>query len=83
MRPRSWTWKHRRRRAIAEWTYARLDDDGDGMYSGIRYMSRHGDYECCAVFAGTPVAEASPPRAIEANDADLLKVAREFGLTIN
>lgn len=53
------------------------------MYSGIRYMSRHGDYECCAVFAGTPVAEASPPRAIEANDADLLKVAREFGLTIN
>ncbi len=70
-------------RAIAEWAYAQLDEDGDGVYSGMRYMSRHGDYECWAVFNGTPVVESGPPTAIEMTDPVLLRVARDFGLSIN
>ena len=70
-------------RAIADWAYAQVGDDGDGMYSGIRYMSRLGDYACWAVFDGTPVAEAGPAAAIEASDSALERVARDFGLTIH
>ena len=70
-------------RAIAEWAYTQVDDDGDGVYSGIRYMSRHGDYECWAVFEGTGVDEAGPPAAIERSDPVLARVAGDFGLTIN
>jgi hypothetical protein len=70
-------------RAIAEWAYAELDEDGVGVYSGIRYMSRLGDHECWAVFDGAPVAEAVPPASIELSDPDLARVAGEFHLTIN
>lgn len=70
-------------RAIAKWAYTQVDEDGDGIYSGIRYMSRHGDYECWAVFEGTTVGEAGPPTAIERGDTILSRVARDFGLTIN
>lgn len=69
-------------RAIAEWVYTQVDEDDDGAYSGVRYMSRHGDFECWAVFDGTPIDDVRPPQAIEANDPVLQEVARLFGLTI-
>ena len=70
-------------RTIAEWAYGQLDQDGMGMYSGIRYMSRLGDYECWAVFDGAPIAEAGPPASIELSDPELNRVAHDFHLTLN
>ena len=45
-------------RAIASWAYAARDVDGP-LYSGIRYLSRHGEHECWAVFDGTPLTETA------------------------
>lgn len=70
-------------RAIASWAYTRVDERGDFLYAGIRYMSRLGDYECWAVFEGAPVHPAGPPQEIAKTDPTLLRVAADFGLTMN
>src|SRR5699024_10534404 len=70
-------------RTIAQWAYAQVDEDGNGRFAGIRYMSRLGDFECWAIFDGTPVQEAAPPRTIERDDPVLRKVANAFELTIH
>jgi hypothetical protein len=69
-------------REIALWAYAATDEDGIFTYSGIRYASRLGDYECWAIFLGTEV-DAEEARAIEKTDASLERVGRAFGLTIH
>lgn len=70
-------------RAIAYWAYTQVDDDGDGLYAGIRYMSRLGDYECWAVFDGADVEDSAPPRAVESTDPVLQRVAKAFDLTLH
>ncbi len=70
-------------RAIASWAFTRLDESGEFRYAGIRYVSRLGQYECWAIFEGTPFFQAEPPREIALTDGVLQKVAREFGLTLH
>lgn len=69
-------------RDIARWFYEATDEGGVPLYSGIRYVSRHGDYECWAVFEGTPVEELER-QSIEPQDLDMAHVARIFGLTVH
>jgi hypothetical protein len=69
-------------RALAEWSYTRTDEQGRPLYSGIRYMSKHGNYECWAIFAGTKV-ELCAAESIEKCDIDLRAVANTFNLTIH
>lgn len=70
-------------RAIASWAHTRVDGNGLPLYSGIRYMSRTGGFECWAIFNGTEVVEAAPPGEIELNDTALRRVAVEYGLTLH
>lgn len=69
-------------RAIAEWLYSCVDDDGNYLYSGIRYGSRLGEYECWAIFDGAIIEQVSVA-AIDRSDARLLRVARDFDLSIH
>lgn len=69
-------------RAIAEWSYAAVDDEGKPLYSGIRYGSRLGSHECWAIFEGTQIVDASA-YTISKSDDRLLEVARDFGLSVH
>lgn len=69
-------------RAISQWAYAAVDADGDLRFSGIRYTSKLGDWECWAIFDGSDVREVSA-RAIEKTNPDLIEIANSFGLTIH
>jgi hypothetical protein len=55
-------------------------------YAGIRYISRLGsNWECWALFEGRfqhEIGYPSLPMSISSDDADLLAVARSFGLSI-
>lgn len=66
-------------RTIARWAYATTDDDGEFQYSGLRYISRLGNFECWAIFDGAPVI-LHDQRAIELTDPDLNWAANEFEL---
>jgi hypothetical protein len=69
-------------RLVASWAYFALDPDtGNPRYSGIRYVSKLGDFECWAVLRGTTIV---PRRAhdIDRDDDRLQSVAATFGLTI-
>ena len=68
-------------RAVAAWAYAASDDDDLPRHSGIRYMSRLGEYECWAVFDGNRINEISRS-TIEANNPDLKAAADHFGLRV-
>lgn len=70
-------------RLIAAWAYAEVDEDGDPLYSGIRYLSRTGNFECWAIFDGTQVQEAAPAGEISLDDAELRRVAQDFQLTLH
>lgn len=69
-------------RELARWIYTQIDEEGHPLYSGIRYISKHGDYECWALFDGTEVEEVSS-LSVECRDNDLLHVARMFNLTVH
>lgn len=68
-------------RAIATWIYSQTDEHGQPLYSGIRYESRFGDYECWAIFDGTRV-EAVDESTIERFSPELRQIESAFGLTI-
>lgn len=69
-------------RAIAQWAYTQTDDDGNPLFSGIRYLSKHGAHECWAVFDGTDIEERAA-RSIDVTQPELIEVARTFNLTVN
>lgn len=69
-------------RAVAEWAYVATNDDGQFLYSGLRYESRLGAYECWAVFAGASLVRVRQD-AIAKTDDRLGRVARTFDLTIH
>ncbi len=69
-------------REIARRIYTATDDDGEPLYSGIRYVSRLGDYECWAIFDGTEV-ETYATHSIEHDDPDLQRIAQEYSLTLH
>lgn len=68
-------------RAIASWAYHAVDDDDQPIFSGIRYVSRLGDWECWAIFDGSQIVEVEQA-VIQATDADLKKIAEMFRLRI-
>lgn len=69
-------------RLIAGWAYASADAEGTPHYSGIRYGSRLGDYECWAIFEGSRIAR-STNNVIDKGNEQLLEVARDFSLSIH
>lgn len=44
-------------RLIATWSYLQTMTDGSPRYSGIRFVSKLGHYECWALFEGVPIAD--------------------------
>jgi len=79
------TGPHRRlTQRIARYVYEQVDDEGKPRFAGIRYLSHHGDnQECWAVFdTRTTFRETDVEPNILPDDADLLVVARMFGLTV-
>lgn len=66
-------------RAVASWLYARTNDDGTPQFSGLRYGSRLGAYECWAIFDGTEVEPVAEERI--ADQSDLRQVMDVFGLS--
>lgn len=66
-------------RAIAAWLYAQTDATGAPQFSGIRYISRLGPYECWAIFDGTAVEVAAEERVESHPELD--DVMEAFGLT--
>lgn len=69
-------------REIARRIYTATDDDGEPTYSGIRYVSRLGDYECWAIFDGTEV-KTYETHSIEHDDPHLQRIAQEYSLTLH
>lgn len=69
-------------RAIARWVYTRVDSEGQGVYSGIRYGSRLGSQECWAIFDGT-AARLLSELDITADDAALLEVAAQMDIAVH
>ncbi|WP_104083807.1 RES family NAD+ phosphorylase [Cryobacterium sp. Y11] len=68
-------------RAIASWLYSRTDEHAHPLYAGIRYVSRLGNFECWAIFDGTPVELRSSVPVDPTNPA-LRNVIELFGMTI-
>ena len=68
-------------RAIASWIYSQTDEHGHALYAGIRYVSRLGDFECWAIFDGTPV-ELRSAIEVEPSDPALTYVLELFGISI-
>ncbi|SEO06965.1 RES family NAD+ phosphorylase [Cryobacterium luteum] len=68
-------------RAIASWLYSRTDEHGRPLYAGIRYVSRLGDFECWAIFDGTPV-ELRSSAPLDPTDPALKNVIDLFGIAI-
>ena len=68
-------------RAVASWVYSQVDDHGHARYAGIRYVSRLGDFECWAIFEGTPVSRRGV-EPITARDADVRSVMDLFGIAL-
>lgn len=69
-------------RALARWAYTQVDDDGQGVYGGIRYSSRIGSQECWAIFDGTTVRVLAE-LDITADDHALTEVAGDLDITVN
>ncbi len=70
-------------RAIAALVYAQTDQEGEPLYSGLRYLSRTGDFECWAIFDGTTVLEVAPAGELTLRDEALQRVAGAYGLTLH
>ncbi len=70
-------------RAIAALVYAQTDQEGEPLYSGLRYLSRTGDFECWAIFDGTTVLEVTPAGEVSLHDDELQRVAGAYGLTLH
>lgn len=68
-------------RAVASWAYQAGDEDGEPLYSGLRYVSRLGEYECWAIFDGTNVTAVAID-SIEISDPDMKAVADVFDLRV-
>ena len=69
-------------RGLATWIYEARNSDGEPLYGGIRYESKlSSDYECWAIFDGTPV-ELLEEQRITIDDPDLVIVAARHGIPL-
>lgn len=69
-------------RAISTWAANQTDDDGEYLYSGVRYMSRLGNWECWAIFEGTDI-ELLNTEAIDRTNPDLQAIAAIYQITVH
>ena len=69
-------------RLVSRWAYNQQNDEGTPQFSGIRYESKLGNYECWAIFDGTPV-RSTDVTPVNTTDEALTRVAKNFGLTIH
>jgi hypothetical protein len=69
-------------RLISRWAYVQQDDQGTPLFSGLRYVSKLGDWECWAIYDGTDI-RSSDISAITSSDVDLLEIADLFGLMVH
>jgi len=69
-------------RAISTWAANQMDEGGEFLYSGIRYKSRLGDWECWAIFDETEV-KIMRTQEIKRSNPNLLAVANLYQLTIH
>lgn len=69
-------------RLISLYIYTATDEHDNHKFSGIRYESRLGPWECWAIFDGSNI-RSSTSSAISSRDGSLNSVAKQFGLTIH
>lgn len=69
-------------RLVSRWAYIQQREDGTPRYSGIRYESKLGGWECWAIFDGTRLAQAEPA-AVSLEDPELVSIAAMYKLTIH
>ncbi|MEZ5116073.1 MAG: RES family NAD+ phosphorylase [Candidatus Nanopelagicales bacterium] len=68
-------------RLVSAWAYHATNEVGDGLFAGIRYVSRLGDWECWAVFEDVPLVQQAV-RPIDRGCPELVLIAREFNLVV-
>ena len=69
-------------RLVSRWAYVQQNEDGTPRYSGIRYESKLGGWECWAIFDGTRLGQAEE-RAVSLEDPELVSVSAMYKLTIH
>jgi hypothetical protein len=69
-------------RLVSRWAYVQQNEDGTPRYSGIRYESKLGGWECWAIFDGTRLGQAEE-MAVSLEDPELVSVAAMYKLTIH
>ncbi len=69
-------------RLVSRWAYVQQNEDGTPRYSGIRYESKLGGWECWAIFDGTRLGQAEE-RAVSLEDPALVSVSAMYKLTIH
>ncbi|MBU6280187.1 MAG: RES domain-containing protein [Actinomycetales bacterium] len=69
-------------RLVSRWAYVQQNEDGTPRYSGIRYESKLGGWECWAIFDGTPLTQAEQA-AVSLEDPELVTIASMYKLTIH
>lgn len=68
---------------IARYIYEQVDEHGEPLFAGLRYLSRlNPEWECWAIFDRRFVHRPGPSETIHPNDPGLLEAARIFRLTI-
>ena len=66
---------------LAAWFYSQTDKHGQPLYSGVRYESRLGPYECWGIFDGNTISLIDE-FTIDATTQARHSVASDFGLSI-
>lgn len=69
-------------RLVSRWAYVQQNEDWTPRYSGIRYESKLGGWECWAIFDGTRLGQAEE-RAVSLEDPELVSVSAMYKLTIH
>jgi hypothetical protein len=68
-------------RYIGQWVFEQIDESGQPLYAGIRYLSRlNSDWECWAVFDDVEIEELER-RPIRLEDVSYQRIANLYGLT--
>jgi hypothetical protein len=69
-------------RWISDWAYHYAGDQVSTRLAGIRYVSRLGDWECCAVYDDIAIQTVVTRQPIRRENPALLRIANAFGLRV-
>jgi hypothetical protein len=68
-------------RYISQWVFEQVDENGQPLYAGIRYLSRLStDWECWAIFDDVEIEELER-RPIRSEDVSYQRIAKLYKLT--